>query len=429
MVAAPLSSLASVATPVHPWIADLLAALPVADGPGSAGTGSARTALAARGLPSRRQESWRFTDPAAIAAVPAGLLQSGSAPEHPSLSQGHCRLRLDALPKDLSNLEWPEGIEPLSPAEVAAWRASRRRSDDASQEDATPEDWPALLNAACGPALLALRVRGAVPGVLELISEAGEASGVLPLRVLLLLDPDARLELLQVHRAAGSSLTSVQVAVELAAGAELRHGLVASGGAASVLLAGLTVHQQAGSRFSLTSLSQGWGLVRLEPQVVQLAGAAETRLRGLQLVDERQLADTHSRVRFDGPDGRLDQLHKVVADGRGRSVFNGAVCVPRQAQRTDASQLSRSLLLSDSARVDTKPELEIVADDVRCAHGATVSRLQDDELFYLRSRGIAAAEAARLLLRGYCQEILDDLPAAGGGWPVPSVVPAPEARR
>ena len=421
MVAAPLSSLASVATPVHPWIAALLDALPVADGPA---TGAARDALAACGLPSRRQESWRFTDPAAIAAVAPGPLQSGSAPDHPPLSQRHFRLRLDALPQDLSSLHWPEGIDPLSAAEVASWLASRPPS-----EDATPEDWPALLNAACGPALPALRVRGAVPGVLELISEAGEASGVLPLRVLLLLDPDARLELLQVHRAAGSSLTSVQVAVELAAGAELRHGLVASGGADSVLLAGLTVHQQAGSRFSLTSLSQGWGLVRLEPQVVQVAGAAETRLRGLQLVDERQLADTHSRVRFDGPDGHLDQLHKVVADGRGRSVFNGAVCVPRQAQRTDASQLSRSLLLSDSARVDTKPELEIVADDVRCAHGATVSRLQDDELFYLRSRGIAAAEAARLLLRGYCQEILDDLPAAGGGWPVPSVIPAPEARR
>ena len=132
--------------------------------------------------------------------------------------------------------------------------------------------------------------------------------------------------------------------------------------------------------------------------------------------DENQLADTHSLVRFDGPDGQLDQLHKTVAAGAGRSVFNGAVQVPRAAQRTDASQLSRSLLLSDRARVDTKPELEIVADDVKCAHGATVSRLQQDELFYLQSRGIAADQAARLLLAGYCQDVLRELPAAAAGW-------------
>ena len=82
-----------------------------------------------------------------------------------------------------------------------------------------------------------------------------------------------------------------------------------------------------------------------------------------------------------------------------RSVFNGAVRVPREAQRTNAAQLSRSLLLSDRARIDTKPELEIVADDVKCAHGATVSSLQTDELFYLQSRGIGADQAAGLLQR------------------------------
>jgi len=92
------------------------------------------------------------------------------------------------------------------------------------------------------------------------------------------------------------------------------------------------------------------------------------------------------------------------------------VQVPRAAQRTDAAQLSRSLLLGDRARIDTKPELEIVADDVRCAHGATVSQLQSEELFYLQSRGIARAQASRLLLAGYCQEVLRELPAAAAAW-------------
>jgi Fe-S cluster assembly protein SufD len=128
------------------------------------------------------------------------------------------------------------------------------------------------------------------------------------------------------------------------------------------------------------------------------------------------VADTHSRIRFDGPDGELDQLHKAVADGEARSVFNGAVEVPRPAQRTHAAQMSRNLLLSERARIDTKPQLEIVADDVTCTHGATVSRLQEEELFYLRSRGIAAEEAARLLLRGFCDEVIDDLPEIARRW-------------
>jgi Fe-S cluster assembly protein SufD len=104
-------------------------------------------------------------------------------------------------------------------------------------------------------------------------------------------------------------------------------------------------------------------------------------------------------------------------------VFNGAVRVPRQAQRTEAAQLSRTLLLSDRARIDTKPELEIVADDVKCAHGATVSRLQQNELFYLQSRGIGAAQASRLLLRGFCEEVLAALPAAASVWqPLPTLL-------
>jgi Fe-S cluster assembly protein SufD len=133
-------------------------------------------------------------------------------------------------------------------------------------------------------------------------------------------------------------------------------------------------------------------------------------------------------VRFAGPEGNLDQLHKVVADGESRSVFNGCVQVPRLAQRTAAAQLSRGLLLSDRARIDTKPELEIVADDVRCTHGATISRPREEQLFYLRSRGIATAQASRLLLRGFCEEVRAELPDAAEVWSPLSFL-HPEVRR
>jgi Fe-S cluster assembly scaffold protein SufB len=278
------------------------------------------------------------------------------------------------------------------------------------------DNWAVALNNAIAPSVLALRVRGTVGPCLELVSQAGSRAGVLPLRVLLLLEDGASLSLLQVHQAEGPSLTSVVVEVALGRDARLQHGLVARGTDEAALLAVTAVRQEAGSQWSQTSLCSGWGLARQEPVIVQSEGQANTRLRGLHWLDGRQISDTHSRVRFARPEGTLDQLHKVVAEGESRSVFNGCVQVPREAQRTNANQLSRGLLLSDRARIDTKPELEIVADDVRCTHGATISRPRQEQLFYLRSRGIAADQASRLLLRGFCEEVSAELPAAAGVW-------------
>jgi Fe-S cluster assembly protein SufD len=141
-----------------------------------------------------------------------------------------------------------------------------------------------------------------------------------------------------------------------------------------------------------------------------------TTLKGLAVTDDDQQLAVHSAMRFGGPEGELDQLQKSLAGGRSHAIFNGSIQVPRAAQRTNAAQLSRNLLLSPKAKVDTKPELEIIADDVRCAHGATVSQLQEDELFYLRSRGITEAEATALLLRGYCQDVIEHLPVQAERW-------------
>ncbi|MFN9636389.1 MAG: SufB/SufD family protein [Synechococcaceae cyanobacterium] len=411
------------------WSEALLAALAHA----GAGTESlaavhrrGREALRSQPLPSRRQEAWRFTDLAAQLAVPPAPLAAAPAADAvawPAPASGSLRLRLDGATDPLAGLELPAGLELVAEPERAQALGQTLAATGCR------EDWAVVLNKACAQRVLALRVRGTVAAPLELLSDAGAAAGVLPLRVLLLLEPGASLELLQVHRAAGASLSSVVVEAHLGVGASLRHGLLAEAADPSVLFVHLAVAQEPQSTYSLTSVTAGWGLSRLEPRVVQIAGAAHTRLRGLQHVSDHRLADTHSQVMFAGPEGHLEQLHKVVADGAGRSVFNGAVRVPRAAQRTDAAQLSRSLLLSDRARVDTKPELEIVADDVRCAHGATVSRLRQDELVYLQSRGIGADLAARLLLRGYCEEILRDLPATAAIWHPLQTLTGPEASR
>jgi len=423
------AALAGSAAPAPPAWGALLADSLEAGASAGIGAGSVESSAARdqalrrlreRPLPSRRQEDWRFTDPAALVAIRpmrlagealAGVAEAVAA--LPPAGPGTVRLLLDGASDPLAGVTLPSGLEPIAEGEWGRWLTPEARLDAAASGDPSP--WSGLIAAAAGP-VLALRVRAGLDTVLELVSEAGRAEGVLAQQLLLVLEPGARLDLLQVHRASGASLTAVRGVIHLGEGASLRQGLIAQGAEPAALLADLAVVQEPGSELVFASAVSGWALSRLEPRVLQEAGGATTTLRSLQRCDRRQMADQHSSVRFQGPEGRLDQLHKAIAAGAGRSVFNGAVAVPRAAQRTDAAQLSRGLLLSDRARIDSKPQLEIVADDVKCAHGATVSRLQEDELFYLRSRGISAAMAGGLLLRGYCAEVLAELPAAAALW-------------
>ena len=367
-----------------------------------------RAALERLGLPTRRQEAWRLTNLKRLAAL-AELPASGKATTRtlPPASEGVVRLVLDGSGASLEDQVWPEGISLLSPTELE--QALGHTLDRCGCAEA----WPVEFNHASSHQLLALRIHGKVPP-LELVLAGGE--GLVATRVLLLLEEKAELELLEVVLAEGASAHSHVLEAHLGQEAVLRHGFLASADGQASLLTHLAVEQETRSHYALTSVVTGWSLGRVEPRVVQVDGQAETTLKGLAVTSADQQLATHTAVRFDGPEGELDQLQKCLASGQSHTIFNGAIEVPRIAQRTNAAQLSRNLLLSGQARVDTKPELEIVADDVRCAHGATVSQLQEDELFYLQSRGIAAQDAAALLLRGACQEVIEQLPAAAQTW-------------
>ena len=144
--------------------------------------------------------------------------------------------------------------------------------------------------------------------------------------------------------------------------------------------------------------------------MLQAAEGAECTIDGLALIAERQLADTHSLIDHAKPHGVSRQLHKCVVGGAAHAVFNGKIMVRPDAQRTDSSQSSRTLLLSGKAHVDTKPQLEIFADDVKCAHGATVGQLDGEEVFYLRSRGLSDAAARNLLTYAFGAEIIERIP-------------------
>jgi Fe-S cluster assembly protein SufD len=160
------------------------------------------------------------------------------------------------------------------------------------------------------------------------------------------------------------------------------------------------------SRYDTTSINLGAQLARHDISVVMDHEGAETSVDGLYMVGSDQHTDTHSVIDHKQPHCNSHQLYKGILDGNGRAVFNGKIFVREGAQKTDAMQTNKNLLLSDKARVDTKPQLEIFADDVKCAHGAAVGQIDQEELFYLETRGIAPELGRNLLTYGFAEEVI-----------------------
>ena len=184
---------------------------------------------------------------------------------------------------------------------------------------------------------------------------------------------------------------------------------------ASHHISSLHVRQERDSRFSSHTISLGGRLVRNDLSVTLAAEGAETVLRGLFLGTGSGLVDNHTLVDHAVPHCTSRELYKGILGDRSRGVFRGRVIVRPDAQQTDALQSNANLLLSDSAEVDTKPQLEIYADDVKCSHGSSIGQIDADALFYLQSRGFAEPEARELLTQGFASEITQALPAPALG--------------
>jgi Fe-S cluster assembly protein SufD len=181
---------------------------------------------------------------------------------------------------------------------------------------------------------------------------------------------------------------------------------------AAIHISKTVVSQSAHSVYTGSSIDLGAKLSRHNWEICQTGAQTETYLNGLTMVNGEQESDTHSTIALTQPHGITNQLHKCIVDDRAHAIFNGKVFVPQAAQQTNAGQLNRNLLLSPKARIDTKPQLEITADNVKCSHGATVSQLEDDEIFYLQSRGLDLETAKILLINAFAVEIIDRIPVA-----------------
>lgn len=233
-------------------------------------------------------------------------------------------------------------------------------------------------------------------------------------RNLIFLGVDAQATVVETYigspGSAGSSLTVPVTEIVTLADSNLRHVKVQREALDAFHVAAFELYQERSSRAASHSISLGGGLVRNDLHAVLAGEGADCVLNGLYLVEGRQLVDNHMKVEHAAPHCESHELYKGVLDGKSRAVFNGLIHVHPHAQKTDAKQSNRNLLLSGDAIAHSNPQLEIYADDVKCTHGSTVGQLDEDAIFYLRSRGIGIEAAQGLLTYAFASELVERIP-------------------
>ncbi|MFY0609414.1 MAG: Fe-S cluster assembly protein SufD [Candidatus Atelocyanobacterium thalassa] len=170
------------------------------------------------------------------------------------------------------------------------------------------------------------------------------------------------------------------------------------------------VTQDKDSFYALNQIDLGSRVCCNNIQIFQNGSRTESCLNGLSILNDDQISCTKTSINLNHPNGMIDQLHKYVVDDKAHGIFDGKIIVSKLAQITNAKQLNRNLLLSKKSRINTKPELQITADNVKCSHGATISQLESNELFYLQSRGLSEANARHLLVNAFIREIIMKIP-------------------
>jgi Fe-S cluster assembly protein SufD len=250
------------------------------------------------------------------------------------------------------------------------------------------------------------------PVHLVFVTTAEAGGSVVHPRNLIVVEAGARASVIEsyVTLSPGSSYWSNPVS-EVVAGPNswLEHTRIQRESERAYHIGATHVDQQRDSHYRSFSMAMGGALARHNLQVRLNDQNIETLMYGLYLARGEQVVDNHTAIYHDQPNCRSWEVYKGVLEGRSRAVFNGKVFVKPEAQKTDAKQTNRNLLLSDTARVNTKPQLEIFADDVKCTHGATVGRLDQMALFYAQTRGVPAREAQRLLTYAFAAEVIAEV--------------------
>jgi Fe-S cluster assembly protein SufD len=388
-----------------------------------------RAAFAAGGLPDTRVEAWKYTalralgqrrfargdDAAASRVVPASTFALPGV-DGPRLVFVNGVFRadlstLDALPAGLT-------LQPLSqvlhddaePLRLVLSRPAligdaREVGDAFTRINAASAVDGVMLRVAAG-------VKVAAPVQLVFVGAAAEAELACHLRNVIELGEGAELSLIEQHvsDAEPAQLATMVSDIELREGARLQHTVLQNVAVATSLIRRSSVRLHARAHATLHVLELGGALVRHDLRAELVGDGAQFDTRGLFMPHGRQHIDTQLAIRHQALNTTSTSTWRGVANDRARGVFRGAIVVAPGADGSDASLSNKNLLLSPGAEIDTKPELEIYADEVKAAHGATVGQLDERSLFYLRSRGIPLAEARALLTAAFCRAVLDDLP-------------------
>ena len=376
-----------------------------------------RELLLKLGMPTKRDEAWRLCNLNRLnsfLSLPVNhTISDYSANTNfnfPKKETNRTRIIINSNSEQLKNNILPKGITQLNQDEIDKYLGQIVKVSNIKY------DLGVFLNQAINSDLLALKINKNASESLEIIFPSLEQN-TSSNRIILILEEGSKLDLLQVFLGKNNSAQNHLIEVKIETQAELTHGLISMGeGSESSSICTVVVDQSEKSKYSLNSLHHGWHYARFEPRVIQTKGHASTKIKCLQVTKSKEQIATHSLIKFEGPNGKLDQIQKAVATEASHCIFNGSIKVPQKAQKTEAAQLSRNLLLSKRARIDTKPELEIIADDVKCTHGATISQIQDEELFYLLSRGIDNEHANSLLLKGFYDEVISNFSKSASKW-------------
>ena len=364
-------------------------------------------------LPNEKSELWRLSNKSKFSSFLDYSNKNEEAKVNlPYKNESQNTIRLIIGEKSSINItEKNYSISKLKDAEIVDY--IKKNISDFDQNDR----WSDLLNHCLSSKqnILGLNISGNKIPPIEIFS-ASSSESFNAKTLILFFEKNCKADLLQINLGNEHSSLSQSTYLCLEENTFVNHGLVSYGENKSNLLNSLNVIQKATSEYILGSLHFKFNYARFEIRINQIEGNAKTIIKGIQITKNNDQIATYTKMEFNGPNGILDQINKSLADDKSHAVFEGAIIVPKIAQKTDASQLSRNLLLSKNAKIDTKPQLEIIADDVKCKHGATISQLNKEELFYMRSRGLTLQEASKLQLSSYFQEIISCIPVSKDRW-------------
>lgn len=379
-------------------------------------------------IPTTRDEEWRFTDlsslrQVAFQASTQKVLPSDVASLIPEAANSRLVFVNAVYVPELSSVAGlPEEVVVSNLAKLPITHRSRVR-DYLGQLEGAEEVFTALNTAGLSDVAVVWVPKNLVvetPIHLLFVSTVGEFPTISQPRCLVVAESGSCVTLVEEytnHRDTESAeeeegvyFTNAVTEIWVEENAEVRHTRVERDGLEAFHVGRSAIAQARDSRYTCNAITLGAKLSRHNLDIFQMGEQTETTLNGLTMIAAQQVADTHSSIALNHPYGKSRQLHKCIVADRAHAVFNGKVFVAKAAQLTDAGQLNRTLLLSPKARVDTKPQLEIIADNVKCTHGATVSQLDDEEVFYLQSRGLNETDARYLLINAFATEIINQIP-------------------